>query len=204
MTNHVIYSGSKQIDRSPMTATAMPTSPVSPSPWRSDGGAAISDSRRPILRTPLVTRRRNTAELLDLAASYRDVPPTPVGLSERQYQLLELDDDLEIWAIHWPVDGRLELHDHGGANGAFWVHRGTLIESAPGRSGRLTRRRVLENTGVGFHPEYVHDVVNDGPVAATSIHVYSPPMPAMTFYRLGADGLQATRTQWRDDPNWAP
>src|ERR1700722_4374903 len=60
-----------------------------------------------------------TAECLPVAAS---------DLTERQYELLELTDDLEIWAIHWPQGRGLELHDHGGSAGALWVVQGSLEE----------------------------------------------------------------------------
>ena len=61
--------------------------------------------------------------LLDLLQSYVAetadlLPRAAPGLTERSYELLELTDELEIWAIHWPQGQGLELHDHGGSVGA--------------------------------------------------------------------------------------
>jgi len=122
----------------------------------------------------------------------------------RGYSLLELSDDLEIWAIHWPTDQGLELHDHGGSTGALVVMEGNLDEHVVGNDGQLTRRRVTTGSGVAFGPDYVHDVVNLAAAPATSIHAYSPPMAAMTFYRTEGRRLVADRTEFRTDPSWAP
>src|ERR1700722_1876527 len=59
-----------------------------------------------------------TSELILNSARHDD--------TQRTYELLELTDNLEIWAIHWPKDVRLELHDHGGSSGALWVIDGSL------------------------------------------------------------------------------
>ncbi len=145
--------------------------------------------------SPPITR---PSELLEVVSNYQEVPLPPSDLRTRCYQLLERSEDLEVWAIHWPVGGRLELHDHGRSAGAFWVNRGVLVESSLGRNGSLTRRHVLESTGVAFGPEYIHDVVNKGPGTVTSVHAYSPPMEEMTFFALRPAGLVATRTELPD------
>ncbi len=145
------------------------------------------------------------AALLEVARAYVSVTAPNQGLFDsRSYELLELTDDFEVWAIHWPVGGQLELHDHGGSSGAFWVAHGSLHESALARHGGLRQRRVEPSNGVAFGPDYIHDVVNLGPAPVTSVHAYSPPMPGMTFYRHGPEGFVAKRTEYRDEPSWAP
>ena len=124
-------------------------------------------------------------------------------LAERAYELVAMDDDVEVWVIHWPAGGHLELHDHGGSAGALVVVGGTLEETYVGPDG-LAGRRLGSGGGTAFGPAYVHDVVNTGVGPATSVHVYSPPLPAMTFYRHGEHGLTADRTEYRSDPSWAP
>src|ERR1039457_99059 len=81
-------------------------------------------------------------ELLGLVQHYVEsladvLPRASHDLSARSYELLELTDDLEIWAIHWPRDQGLELHDHGGALGGLWGVEGGLGEHSPGRGGGL-------------------------------------------------------------------
>jgi hypothetical protein len=125
-------------------------------------------------------------------------------LTERSYELLELSDDLEIWAIHWPKDQGLELHDHGGSSGALWVVAGSLQEHYVSEVGDLARRHHPVGGGAAFGPSYVHDIVNASDIPATSVHAYSPPMASMTFYRHEGSGLMVDRAEYRADPSWAP
>jgi Cysteine dioxygenase type I len=132
------------------------------------------------------------------------LPVAPRDLGERQYELLELTDDLEIWAIHWPQGRGLELHDHGGSSGALWVVEGTLEEHFVEDRQRTARRSIAAGGGEAFRPSYIHDVVNVQAAPATSLHAYSPPMASMTFYRQESHGLVVDRTEYRADPSWAP
>jgi predicted metal-dependent enzyme (double-stranded beta helix superfamily) len=50
----------------------------------------------------------------------------------------------------------------------------------------------------GFEAGHRHDVVNDGPEVALSVHVYSPPLSSMTFYD---DADVAVRTELVDLPS---
>jgi hypothetical protein len=158
------------------------------------------DKRRPGL-SPLA--------LLDLLQSYVAetadllIPPAP-DLTVRTYDLLELTDEIEIWAIHWPKDQGLELHDHGGSVGALWVVEGALEEHYLERDGSLSSRSIVTGGGAAFGPTYVHDVVNAHEAPATSVHVYSPPMASMTFYRQEGNALRVDRAEYRADPTWAP
>jgi hypothetical protein len=147
--------------------------------------------------------------LLDLLRAYVTeaaelVPTPPPALSERMYELLELSDDLEIWAIHWPRGQRLELHDHGGSAGALWVVAGALQEHAVEHDGSSARRTLRQGDGAAFGPTHIHDVVNPFDAPATSIHAYSPPMESMTFYRQEGSRLVVERADYRADPAWAP
>lgn len=156
-------------------------------------------------------RRRSldAIALLDLAKDFGSRMPSWAGrhaepLVERSYELLELTDDVEVWVIHWPTGGHLQLHDHGGSAGAFWVVGGSLEERFVTEGQTLRERRIDMASGAGFGPRYVHDVRNGGHRPATSVHAYSPPMPGMTFYRSTPSGLVADRSEYRTDPSWAP
>jgi Cysteine dioxygenase type I len=132
------------------------------------------------------------------------LPAAAPGLTERSYELLELNDDLEIWAIHWPKDQALQLHDHGGSSGAIWVMEGSLEEHYVTAERSLARRSIVVGGGIAFGRHYVHDVVNVDDAVATSVHAYSPPMASMTFYRHTRSGPVAERAEYRADPSWAP
>ena len=124
--------------------------------------------------------------------------------SERVYELVEWNDSREVWVIHWPAGGHLELHDHGGSSGAFWVVAGTLDETSSAGGGSLRSHQVAEGGGAAFGPSYVHDVWNNGRTLATSVHAYSPPLAAMTFYEQSGGALVPHRVEHRTDPTWAP
>jgi quercetin dioxygenase-like cupin family protein len=105
--------------------------------------------------------------------------------AERAYRLLVSSLHFEAWLICWPPGSRLELHDHGGASGAFQVVDGTLHEaSVQAKVSRLRVRDLAAGESIGFGPDYVHDVVNRGAGPATSVHLYGAANRSMAFYRL--------------------
>jgi hypothetical protein len=147
--------------------------------------------------------------LLDLLQDYVGetasfLPLAPPDLDERRFELLELTDDFDIWAIHWPQGRGLDLHDHGGAAGALWVVEGSLEEHYIGVGATVARRSIVAGGGAAFGPSYVHDVVNVETTPATSVHAYSPPLESMTFYRRDGRDLRVERAEYRSAPSWAP
>jgi hypothetical protein len=146
--------------------------------------------------------------LLGLASRYAGlVQPwaqaSDLPLLERRYQLLERTSDFELWLIHWPTDGGLVLHDHGGSSGAFHVVWGALDETSTTRRGQaLRQRRLVSSEGSSFGPDYVHSVVNPEQTVATSIHAYAPPLTSMNFYEASPAGLVFSRveTDWEGAP----
>ena len=169
----------------------------------------ITHGQAPSLRELSAQGSMSPLALLDLLQNYVDetdelIPRAPGALSGRSYELLELTDNIEIWAIHWPKDVGLELHDHGGSVGALWVLDGSLEEHYLTPEKSLARRSLVTGGGAAFGPRYVHDVVNTLEAPATTVHAYSPPMPSMTFYRLEQGQLHVNRAEYRADPTWAP
>jgi len=129
--------------------------------------------------------------------------PWRPALGDRWYKLLDRTADYELWVIQWPFDTGLVLHDHGGSAGAFYVAEGLLEETSTTPPGLRLRRRVLSaQTGRSFGPEYVHSVSNPHVMPAKSVHAYSPPLTAMTFYARAASGLVVSHlaTEWEGAP----
>lgn len=56
---------------------------------------------------------------------------------------------------------------------------------------------------MAFGPAHVHNVAHGGDGSATSIHAYSPPLMAMTYYRATEYGLIARETVAVDGPEGA-
>jgi hypothetical protein len=123
---------------------------------------------------------------------------------ERWHQRIYRDPRIDIWLISWLPTQGTQLHDHGGSSGAFTVLSGTLTESVPCgyADGRVRIRDDERPAGasVRFGRHYIHDVRNTSEAAAISVHAYSPPLSAMTFYDVRAGDLVAVETMATEDP----
>lgn len=139
-----------------------------------------------------VTAVLGTEVLMAIAAGLAEVS-SPWDLRpgesehERHYERVLATPSYEAWLIFWPAGTGLDLHDHGESAGAFAVIDGRLEETRivdegpdvhPLRAGDVT----------SFAPGQVHGVANTSPGGATSVHVYSPPISAMTYYTQLPDG----------------
>lgn len=136
--------------------------------------------------------------------------------TERWFARVHGDDDLDIWLISWVAGHATELHDHGGSIGALTVLSGSLNEYRwDGR--RLRRRRLDAGDQAGFPLGWVHDVVwaprkvpvtqpAVEPLSAAipptlSVHAYSPPLTAMSYYEVTErNTLRRRRTELTDQP----
>lgn len=116
--------------------------------------------------------------------------------SERVGVRIHSTQDYDAWLLHWPPGTRVNPHDHGDSAGAFTVLEGELIElrwhaSVP--ECRLVTVGDVVSIGSGV----VHDVVATNRVAC-SIHAYSPPLRAMSFYEFPSLAPQ-TQSAWSSD-----
>ncbi|GLZ41712.1 cysteine dioxygenase family protein [Actinokineospora sp. NBRC 105648] len=105
--------------------------------------------------------------------------------SERFAALVERTAEQETWLMSWLPGQGTDLHDHSRATGAFTVVSGSLTERVvvPGRAFEALHGLTAGQSRV-FGPGYVHQVRNDSPDPAVSIHVYRAARPAMGYYRL--------------------
>ncbi|MGU3497562.1 cysteine dioxygenase [Mycobacterium sp. C31M] len=125
-------------------------------------------------------------------------------VEERWYKRLYSDDELDIWLISWVLDKSTELHDHGGSLGALTVVSGALQETRWDGS-ELRTRELGAGDQAGFPLGWVHDVVwTPAPVPAPvtlSVHAYSPPLTAMSYYSVTErNTLRRSRTELTDAP----
>jgi mannose-6-phosphate isomerase-like protein (cupin superfamily) len=163
-------------------------------PW-SSAAARAAGTARPVHRsddgdgllTAIATGLASVALPWELATGEQP--------AERQFQLLIATDVYDAWLVHWPVGTGLDLHDHGGSAGAFAVVAGDLDEDVV-RDGTTVTTSVGPGASVVFGRGHVHAVVNRGSLGATSVHVYSPPLSSMGYYRHEAGGgLVAQRVE---------
>src|SRR6266704_16032 len=122
----------------------------------------------------------------------------------RWYLPLHRSNACDVWLLAWERGQDTDWHDHGGSSGSFAVAEGSLHEQYRVPSGRrLGRRRLHADEAVAFGPGHVHDVAHGGDGSATSIHAYSPPLVAMTYYKPTDYGLIAIQTMAIDGPEGA-
>jgi rhodanese-related sulfurtransferase/predicted metal-dependent enzyme (double-stranded beta helix superfamily) len=118
----------------------------------------------------------------------------------RWYLPLHRSNSCDVWLLAWERGQDTDWHDHGGSSGSFAVADGGLIEQYRVPTGRLSRRRLAPGQAVAFGPGHVHDVAHGANGSATSIHAYSPPLVAMTYYTTTDYGLIARETVAIDGP----
>ncbi len=127
-----------------------------------------------------------TAVTREVAAEVRSgLYPVHIDPDRRWYRLLRSDDYVDVWLISWATEQTAELHDHAGSLGALTVVSGRLLEQRWTGDG-LRSRRLAAGRSVGFGLGHVHDVGNPEPAPAVSVHAYSPPLTAMSYYALDA------------------
>ena len=118
-----------------------------------------------------------------------------VGHTHRWSRRLHADPHLDVWLISWATELATELHDHAGSLGALTVVSGELQEQRWLAEQGLRTRRLRAGKGATFALGHVHDVVNTNPAHAVSVHAYSPPLTAMSYYAVDPTGdLRRTRT----------
>jgi hypothetical protein len=173
--------------------------------------SAVLPSAVPAVSSP--TRLR-LPDLLNETDRYADdvlsgrcdhvLPAGGVPRNDRWFTRLHGDDELDLWLISWVPDRSTELHDHGGSLGALTVVSGALRETRwDGEA--LRRRRLRAGDQAAFPLGWVHDVVwTPEPVTVTptlSVHAYSPPLTAMSYYEVTKrKTLRRKRTELTDAP----
>ncbi|WP_024800919.1 cysteine dioxygenase family protein [Nocardia sp. BMG51109] len=119
------------------------------------------------------------------------------------------DEEVDVWLISWVPDRSTELHDHAGSLGALTVLSGALSEFR--WNGTELRQRTLSaGDQASFPLGWVHDVVRAPDQFAgapepsnptLSVHAYSPPLTAMSYYEVTGHGtLRRSRTVLTDQP----
>lgn len=127
------------------------------------------------------------------------VVPGPLSVEAapdgRRYERLLETPEYEAWLIQWPPGTGLPTHDHGVSAGALFVVEGVLDEDVPCIDGTVATRHLSAGQVVPFDLGYVHAVTNRSTVTATSVHVYSPPLSSIGFYRTDGGDVVLERVE---------
>jgi len=146
---------------------------------------AVSGPTRLRLPDLLYETDRAAADVLDGLHDHL-LPRAGLPTDGRWFTRLHGDDDLDVWLISWVPGHSTELHDHGGSLGALTVLSGALDEFR-WDGGGLRRRRLEAGDQAAFPLGWVHDVVwarSKVPSPTLSVHAYSPPLAAMSYYEV--------------------
>jgi len=179
------------------------TLPVSANPIALRPSAIPTVSGPTRLRLPDLLRITDQAADEVLRGRYNHlVPSAGIPIQERWFTRLHSDDEVDVWLISWVANQATELHDHGGSLGALTLLSGALHEFR-WDGDRLRRRRLDAGDQVGFPLGWVHDVTcapaEQAP--ALSVHAYSPPLTAMSYYEVTQHNtLRRVRTRLTDTP----
>jgi len=113
--------------------------------------------------------------------------------TERHYQQLYRDPNVDVWLICWTADQGTGYHDHDRSSGAVYVCEGALLEDSFRREPdgwiREHTRRHDAGGAFDFDATYIHGVRHGGGGPATSIHVYSPALWRMGHYEPDEGGV---------------
>ncbi|WP_076813642.1 cysteine dioxygenase [Pseudofrankia asymbiotica] len=129
------------------------------------------------------------------AASWLWRPIVRHDQGRRWYTRLLLTGVVEVWLIGWTPGQHTAVHDHGGALGALAVADGAVEEDihdlSRGSWQGIETRRHTRGHVVGFAADHVHRIINRDGLAATTVHVYSPPELPLRYEPSGAARIPA-------------
>ena len=137
----------------------------------------IAVAERPVLRHPVRVALEFAADRDRWRHLLRYDP------DQRFSAFVETRDDEEVWLMGWLPGQHTDLHDHGHSTGAFTVVSGRLTETVARRAVTEVHPLAAGQSRV-FGPGYVHQVRNDGPDPAISVHVYRSGGRVMRPYHL--------------------
>lgn len=165
----------------------------------------------------LAPTRLRLADLLHVTDRFADdvlggdydhlLPAGGPPATDRWFTRLHGTDELDVWLISWVPDRATELHDHGGSLGALTVVSGALRETR-WDGAALRDRRLVAGDQAAFPLGWVHDVewaretvTGGGGTPTLSVHAYSPPLTAMSYYDVTErNTLRRNRTELTDKP----
>lgn len=121
----------------------------------------------------------------------------------RCYERVVATPTYDAWLIGWSPGQAIPAHDHGASAGAVAVTEGQLVETSwpSGSAPPVSRVIAAGDRPHAFGAARVHALANLSHRAATSIHVYSPPLTAMGWCD-GADAepsVSPVRRAWSHD-----
>jgi predicted metal-dependent enzyme (double-stranded beta helix superfamily) len=109
--------------------------------------------------------------------------------SQRVFERLVDEQEVEAWLICWMPGHDTGFHDHDLSSGAVTVVSGSVREERLGLGTVETRSRIYEpGDTFDFSSSEIHRVTHSGVAAAVTLHAYSPRLRRMGAYAVARDG----------------
>jgi mannose-6-phosphate isomerase-like protein (cupin superfamily) len=108
--------------------------------------------------------------------------------SERAYELIWSDEEVNAWVICWHEDNDTGWHDHDESAGGIAVIAGHVREERLVMGADPRVRHLGPGETFAVPATAIHRVRHDGGGPAVTIHAYSPPLTRMGAYRVGSGG----------------
>lgn len=104
------------------------------------------------------------------------------------------NSELEVIVINLPPDNETSIHDHGQSIGCAMVLEGKLqncIYRLNGQKSKLCSSYfVHEGDSLISTPGLIHKMMNTSSDRMVSLHVYSPPLQDMTFFKEESETVE--------------
>lgn len=178
--------------------------------WAAEGGGArasvaekalVGDMRTDIKAFMAAHKDTpNTAELRkfseDVQQKYGD--RINAVLDEHQAQnpkqrasVLVQQEPVTVWLLNWPQGMETRPHDHGGSGIGLSVTRGKVGETYYYDNMPVASRELAKGQSLSAGYQYEHNMMNNHPEMASSVHFYYPPLNQVRYY--GANGIEVDR-----------
>ena len=109
--------------------------------------------------------------------------------SQRVFERLLDEPEVEAWLICWMPGHDTGFHDHDLSSGAVTVVSGAVQEERLGLGTPETRSRIyVAGETFDFTSSEIHRVTHAGSGGAVTLHAYSPRLRRMGAYAVARDG----------------
>jgi predicted metal-dependent enzyme (double-stranded beta helix superfamily) len=108
--------------------------------------------------------------------------------SQRVFERLLDEPEVEAWLICWMPGHDTGFHDHDLSSGAVTVVSGSVQEERLGLGVEVSSRIYAPGDTFDFSSSEIHRVTHAGTQPAVTLHAYSPSLRRMGAYAVASNG----------------
>lgn len=122
----------------------------------------------------------------------QDILPYVTEPADLSYgrNVIYCSEDIEVIVLHFPNHSATNIHDHGDSIGCGIVVEGELTEfsykfNKEEKLELISESRVSENEFFHISEQHIHAMANDKDERLITLHVYSPPLHGVKYFKVG-------------------